>query len=126
MAQRKYCHPEDMIRFLLALCCQDDSSTAPVSRDEALNTRFGVCLREVTPVANSDEMRQKLNEQCVFKPSSDPSTFVIAFRSKPLSHTFEWDMYQPFAEALNYALERVEHSGGQVARIQESHHVRSM
>ena len=62
MEQRKYCDPGDMIRFLLALCCQDDSSTTPVSRDEALNTCFGECLREVTPVANSDEMRQKLDK----------------------------------------------------------------
>ena len=61
MEQRKYCDPEDMIRFLLALCCQDDSSTSPVSRDEVLSTCFGECLREVTLVANSDEMKQKLD-----------------------------------------------------------------
>ena len=62
MEQRKHCDPEDMIRFLLALCCQDNSSMTPVSRDEALNTCFGECLRGVTPVANSGEMKLKLNE----------------------------------------------------------------
>jgi hypothetical protein len=61
MDRRKYRDPEDMIRFLLALCCQDDSSTTPVSRDEVLDGRFEECLREVIPVANSDEMRQKLD-----------------------------------------------------------------
>jgi hypothetical protein len=35
------------------------------------------------------------------------STFVTAFLSKSLSSTSELEMYQPFAEALNYALERV-------------------
>jgi len=61
MNQRKNCDPEDMIRFLLALCCQDFSSTAPVSHDEALDRRFEDCLREVVPIANSCELRQRLN-----------------------------------------------------------------
>jgi len=61
MRQRKYCDPEDMIRFLLALCCQDDSSTTPVSRDEVLDGRFEDCMREAVPIANSDELREKLD-----------------------------------------------------------------
>ena len=61
MDQRKYCDPEDMIRFLLALCCQDDSSTTSVSRDETLDRRFEDCLRKVIPVANSEELRQMLD-----------------------------------------------------------------
>ena len=60
MNQRQYCSPDDMVRFLLGLCCQDDSSMAPVSRDEALDKRFEECWRKVIPVANSDEMRQRL------------------------------------------------------------------
>jgi hypothetical protein len=61
MNQRKYCNPEDMILFLLALCCQDDSSTTPVSRDETLDKRFEDCSREVISIANSDELRQRLD-----------------------------------------------------------------
>jgi len=61
MRQRKYCDPEDMIRFLLALCCQGDSSTTPVSRDEVLDRRFEDCLREAVPIANSDVLREKLD-----------------------------------------------------------------
>ena len=61
MGQRKYCNPEDMVQFLLALCCQDDSSTAPVSRDETLDKRFGDCLREVIPIADSKELKGRLD-----------------------------------------------------------------
>ena len=61
MDQRKYCDPEDMIRFLLGLCCQDDSSTTPVSCDETLDRCFEDCLRKVIPVANSEELRQRLD-----------------------------------------------------------------
>jgi hypothetical protein len=61
MRRRKHCDPEAMIRFLLALCCQNDSSTTPVSHDEVLDRRFEDCLREAIPVANSNEMRQRLN-----------------------------------------------------------------
>jgi len=60
--QRGDCDPEDMIRFLLALCCQDDSSTAPVFRDSVLDERFENCLRQVIPVANSKEILGKLDD----------------------------------------------------------------
>jgi hypothetical protein len=43
----------------------------------------------------------------VFRSCLDSSTIVTAFRSKSSSSTYEWEMYLPFAEALNYALERV-------------------
>ena len=62
MSQRKYCDPEAMIGFLLALCCQDDSSTTPVSRDQTLDRVFEDCFGEVIPIANSLELRQKLDE----------------------------------------------------------------
>jgi len=62
MQQRQTCHPEEMIRFLLALCCQDDSSTTPISRDDVLIERFEDCLRQVIPVANSEEVQEKLND----------------------------------------------------------------
>jgi hypothetical protein len=61
MNKRKYCDPEDMIQFLLALCCQDDSSMTPVSRDDTLDKRFEDCLGKVIPVANSDGLRQRLD-----------------------------------------------------------------
>jgi len=60
MHQRKQCKPDDMIRFLLALCCRDDSSTTAVSRDEVLDRRFEDCMREAIPIANSDELRRRL------------------------------------------------------------------
>jgi len=41
---------------------QDDSSTTPVSRDSILDEHFEDCLREVTPVANSKEVRGKLDD----------------------------------------------------------------
>ena len=61
MVDVEYCDPEDMIRFLLALCCQDDSSTIPAPRDEVLDRRFEDCMREAVPIINSDELREKLN-----------------------------------------------------------------
>jgi len=61
MQQRKHCSPKDMILFLLALCCQDDSSTGPVSRDDALDKCFKECSAKVAPIANLEEMRQKLD-----------------------------------------------------------------
>jgi len=61
MGQRKYCNPEDMVRFLLALCCQDDSSMTPVSRDETLDRCFGDCSRQVIPLADSEELRRRLD-----------------------------------------------------------------
>jgi hypothetical protein len=35
------------------------------------------------------------------------STFVTAFHSKLASSNYEWDMYLPFVEALNHALEQL-------------------
>jgi len=61
MVQRKYCNPEDMVRFLLALCCQDHSSTTPISYDKTLDSRFGDCSRKVIPIANSDQLRRRLD-----------------------------------------------------------------
>jgi len=61
MRQRKPCSPKDMILFLLALCCQDDSSTTPVSRDDALDKCFEECFEKVAPIADMEEMRQKLD-----------------------------------------------------------------
>ena len=60
MKKRKHCSPEDMVQFLLALCCQDDSSTAAVSRDETLDRRYNDCLREVTSIADSPDLRERL------------------------------------------------------------------
>jgi len=60
MTPRKYCDPKDMIRFLLALRCQDDSSATPVSRDDALDKCFEECSKKVAPVANLKEMWRKL------------------------------------------------------------------
>ena len=60
MKKRKHCSPEDMVQFLLALCCQDDSSTAAVSCDETLDQRYNDCLREVTPIADSPDLRERL------------------------------------------------------------------
>ena len=61
MEQRNYCDPKDMIRFLLALCRQDDSSKTPVPRDDALDKCFEECSEKVTPLADLKEMRQKLD-----------------------------------------------------------------
>ena len=61
MEQRKYCDPKDMIRFLLALCRQEDSSMTPVSRDDALDKCLEECSEKVTPVAGLEAMRQKLD-----------------------------------------------------------------
>ena len=36
--------------------------------------------------------------------SSDPPTIVTLFHSKRLASHYEWDVYDPFTEALNYAL----------------------
>ena len=61
MKERQHCAPKDMILFLLALCCQDDSAT-PVSRNASLDRCFEECLREVTPVASSTTLQEKLNK----------------------------------------------------------------
>ena len=60
MQCRKYCNPKDLIRFLLALCCKDDSLATPVSRDEALDRCFDDCFENVVPIANSGELVEKL------------------------------------------------------------------
>ena len=61
MELRKYCDPKDMIRFLLALCCQDDSSTTPNSGDKALDKQFEDCLEKVNQIAGSDRLRKRLD-----------------------------------------------------------------
>ena len=60
MEKRKHCNPEDMVRFLLALCCQDDSSTVAVPRDDTLDKRFKDCLKEVTPIADLPDLQNRL------------------------------------------------------------------
>ena len=60
MKQRKYCNLKDMVQFLLALCCCDDSSTTPNSLDETVKTRFDDCLRSAAKIASSDELKEKL------------------------------------------------------------------
>jgi hypothetical protein len=62
MLQRRLCEPEDMIRFLLAICCQSDSSTTPVSRDEILDTCYKDCLEKATEIAKCGELKEKLKE----------------------------------------------------------------
>ena len=61
MQLRKYCEPKDMIRFLLAFCCQDDSSTIPVSHDDALDECLEECSEKVAQVVDLEEMLQKLD-----------------------------------------------------------------
>ena len=60
--QPEYCDPEALIQFLLALCCQDDASTTPISRDESLEKLFEDCFEKVIPVANSHELRKRLDD----------------------------------------------------------------
>ena len=62
MRPRRYCDPKDMILFLLATCCQDDSKATPVSRDKTLDECFEECFRTVTPVANSDGLKRRLDD----------------------------------------------------------------
>ena len=62
MKQEKLCEPEDMVRFLLAICCQDDSSTTPVSRSNVLDTCFTKCLADVAKIAQSDKLKEKLDD----------------------------------------------------------------
>ena len=74
MQTRQNCDPKDMVQFLLALCRHDDSSTTPVSRDDDFDTCFKECFKKVVPVANLEEMRQKLDILCVFRPHLNPTT----------------------------------------------------
>jgi len=62
MQPRRYCHPKDMIRFLLALCRQGDSLATPISHDEGLDKCLEECSEKVTLVARLKEMQQKLDE----------------------------------------------------------------
>ena len=62
MKQEKFCEPEDMIRYLLAICCQEDSSTSPISRGDVLDTRFNECLAGVAKIAESEELKGKLED----------------------------------------------------------------
>ena len=51
----------NMIKFLLAFCCGDKPSGEP--RDpQDLNKCFEECLKRVDPVANSPEMKERLEE----------------------------------------------------------------
>ena len=58
---KQHCDPKDMIKFLLALCCQDGSSTTPISHNDLLDTCFNDCWNKVIRVANSEELRHKLD-----------------------------------------------------------------
>ncbi|KAF9783684.1 hypothetical protein BJ322DRAFT_1109538 [Thelephora terrestris] len=84
MKQKKQCELKDMVRFLLALCCQSDSST---TLDSADGTLYNDCLRSVESIAGSNELKEKLESY------------------KPSSFTHERQMYKPFTEVMNYALE---------------------
>ena len=60
MKQRRYCNPQDMVMFLLALSCRDDSSAAPVFRGKDLDKRFYDCHKSVVSIANCVDLREKL------------------------------------------------------------------
>jgi hypothetical protein len=62
MKQEQYCKPEDMIRFLLAICCQDDSSATPVSRGDVPDARLNEFLNGVAKIAESEELKAKLED----------------------------------------------------------------
>ena len=59
MGQRKYSHPREMTRFLLALCLQDDE---PLDGGEALDKCFEDCRRAVTPIANCEDIKRRLED----------------------------------------------------------------
>jgi len=50
----------DVVKFVLAFCCEDDPSD--VRDTQALNERFKECWKKVAPVANSAEMKKRLEE----------------------------------------------------------------
>ena len=60
MEEHEYCDPEDMVMFLLAICCQGNYSPAHVSRDNLLDERFNACYSSVIPIANCPGLREKL------------------------------------------------------------------
>jgi hypothetical protein len=62
MEREEHCKPEDMIRFLLAICCQDDFLTSPVSDGDVLDTLFNNCLDGVAKIAKCDELKGKLKD----------------------------------------------------------------
>ena len=61
MEDPQCCKPVDMVRFLLAFCC-DDSSSDTICDTQVLNERFEDCWRKVVPVANSGEMKRRLEK----------------------------------------------------------------
>jgi hypothetical protein len=60
MKERKYCNPEDMIMFLLAVCCRGDLLANPARSDKDLNKSFHDCRKSVIPIAKSAALKQKL------------------------------------------------------------------
>ena len=60
MQQRKYCDLEDMIRYFLTLCCWDYSSMDPVSPVATSNGLFEDCVKSVTLISNSSELKGML------------------------------------------------------------------
>ena len=60
MGKRQRCNPMDMAQFLLAFCCDDNS---PDSRGvQVLKERFNAGWEKVVPVANSEEMKERLGK----------------------------------------------------------------
>ena len=57
MKQQKYCKPVDMVKFLLALCCQDDHS-ATLGKD--VDKRLDDCSNSVLRLAKCNELREGL------------------------------------------------------------------
>jgi len=61
MRDPQRCNPMDMVRFLLAFCCTDDSSDA-LCDAEVSNERFRNCWGKVVPVANSKKLKNRLEK----------------------------------------------------------------
>ena len=59
MRNCNHCQPKEMVRFLLAFCCQDGE---PLDDGEALDERFDDCWRKVIPIANSEPLTKRLKE----------------------------------------------------------------
>jgi hypothetical protein len=61
MEKCQYCNPMDMVLYFLARCCEDNLSDT--RRDsQVLRECFGECWGKVVPVANSDEMKKRLED----------------------------------------------------------------
>ena len=58
-AQR--CNPMNMVQFLLAFCCTGNSSEA-LSDAQVSEERFKNCWSKVVPVANSRELKERLEK----------------------------------------------------------------